>query len=121
MYQHHVTGNYGEQLAQTYLAEHGFTILGCNVQSRWAEIDIIAKQGEVIYFFEVKTRRTLRYGHPYAAVSRRKLIKIRNLAWLYVQRQHLSYRALSLGVVGVILQPEKVPVISHISYIDLLL
>lgn len=120
-YSHHVTGQTGEVMAAAYLRQQGYEVIATNVASRWAEIDIIAKRAAVYYFFEVKTRRSERYGHPFAAVSRAKLRKIRNLAWLYVQRHHCTYRSLQLGVVGIVLQPGKAPRIDCVNAIDLLL
>lgn len=102
MYQRHITGSTGEALAAKYLVEQGYTIVEKNFSTRWAEIDIIAKKAETIYFFEVKTRRTLKYGHPYAAVSPRKIYKIQQTGLVYLQRHHLSYQALAVGVVGII-------------------
>lgn len=102
MYTKHVTGHHGERLAAKYLVDHGYTVIKANFSTRWAEIDIIARKENTIYFFEVKTRRTLKYGHPYAAVSHRKIYKIQQTGLVYLQRHKLLYQALAVGVVGVI-------------------
>ena len=121
MYERHVTGQSGEQLAAEYLRQRGYTIIEVNFASRWAEIDIIAERNQVLYFFEVKTRRGLQYGHPFHAISRAKLRKLRNLAYLFIQRQTISYTGFRLGAIGIILQFGVAPKIDCVTNIDLFL
>jgi len=49
-------GNLGEKVAAEYLRRHGFKILDKNVVRKTGEIDIIARNGEVLHFIEVKAR-----------------------------------------------------------------
>ena len=51
-------GRLGEDLAAQYLAEQGFAILARNVRTPYGEIDLLAQQGDLVVFVEVKTRRT---------------------------------------------------------------
>ncbi len=101
------TGFKGEKLAAQYLIGHGYRVVQQNFTTRWAEIDIIASKANTIYFFEVKTRRSLRYGHPFTAVSPRKIYKIQHAALVFLQRYKLSYQALAVGVIGV-LGPDRI-------------
>ncbi|MBI2415902.1 MAG: YraN family protein [Candidatus Kerfeldbacteria bacterium] len=103
MYQQHMTGSVGETIAADYLLGKGFTVVARNWRLRTAEIDIIAQRDDVVYFFEVKTRRSLQYGHPYEAISARKLFKIKQAGVVYVARRQLRYRALAVGVIGIVL------------------
>lgn len=48
-------GNLGEKIAETYLARHGFSVVGRNVARKTGEIDIIAQKDDVLSFVEVKT------------------------------------------------------------------
>ncbi|MCR5605516.1 MAG: YraN family protein [Treponema sp.] len=48
-------GNAGEDKAVDYLKANGYKIVARNWQKRGGEIDIIAEQGEVLVFVEVKT------------------------------------------------------------------
>ncbi len=48
-------GAYGEEICVQYLKNKGFKILGVNYLKKWGEIDVIAKQGKVVHFVEVKT------------------------------------------------------------------
>lgn len=49
------TGQLGEAIAATYLKKQGFLIIECNYRKPWAEIDIICRKEDVVYFVEVKT------------------------------------------------------------------
>ncbi len=102
MYERHLTGKRGEDQAVEYLSQQGYTILERNWFRRIGEIDIIAKKDDVIYFFEVKTRSGLRYGHPFAAVSRHRIHTIKRLGYVYVADRQLPYRALAVGVIGIV-------------------
>ena len=48
-------GAWGEGIAADWLAEHGYQIVARNVRTPYGEIDIIAQQGDVTIFVEVKT------------------------------------------------------------------
>ncbi len=50
-------GQYGEHLVATYIRNRGYEILAQNFRVRGAEIDIVARDGTMICFIEVKTRK----------------------------------------------------------------
>jgi putative endonuclease len=82
-------GRYGEQLAVERLTAAGLEILDRNWRCREGEIDIVARDGPVLAFVEVKTRSSLAYGSPAEAVDRAKSARIRQLAlrWMMAQRE----------------------------------
>ena len=47
----------GERLAAEHLVRRGFEIVERNFRTRWGELDIVAFDGRVLAFCEVKTRR----------------------------------------------------------------
>jgi putative endonuclease len=49
------TGNLGEDLACRFLMKRGFDIIERNYLKRCGEIDIIAKNGSLLHFIEVKS------------------------------------------------------------------
>jgi putative endonuclease len=49
------TGNLGEDLACRFLIKHGFDIIERNYLKKCGEIDIIAKNNDIIHFIEVKS------------------------------------------------------------------
>jgi len=51
-------GNYGERVAAAWLRAHGCKVLARNFRGpHGGEVDIIARDGRVLLFVEVKTRR----------------------------------------------------------------
>ncbi|MEZ4932671.1 MAG: YraN family protein [Saprospiraceae bacterium] len=64
MAKHLETGKKGEALAVNFLQKNGFDILETNWRFRKLEVDIIAKEKDVLVFVEVKTRSTDFFGHP---------------------------------------------------------
>lgn len=79
-----VLGRSGEDYAARFLEERGFEILARNYRCGKNEIDIIAKQGNVISFVEVKTRRTADFGHPAEAITKGKQREIAKAAEHYI-------------------------------------
>jgi putative endonuclease len=64
-------GRRGERLAAAYLQAAGCRILSRNWRANRLEIDLVMREGPVIAFVEVKTRRP-GPQHPAEAVDRRK-------------------------------------------------
>ncbi len=77
-------GNAGENFAENYLMLNKFKILKKNYRTRYGEIDIIAFKDNTIFFFEVKTRKSILYGFAKEAVNRFKKNKIVNTALRYI-------------------------------------
>ena len=86
-------GRLGEQLAAEHLIRRGFEIVDRNYRTRWGELDIVAFDGRVLTFCEVKTRRASAAGvSPLEAVRALKRSKVRKMAgrWL-VERTDRPY------------------------------
>ena len=80
------TGGWGETLTAEYLKARGCKILETNWRCRFGEIDLIAEQGGVLLFVEVKLRSNLQYGMPREFVTAGKQKKLRAAASLYLSR-----------------------------------
>ena len=65
-------GIIGEDLAMEYLISNGYKIEQINWRSKKAEIDLIAKDGNVLVFVEVKLRSTSLFGNPERSVGAKK-------------------------------------------------
>jgi ribonuclease HII len=78
------TGESGERIAAAHLARLGMQILCSRYRCREGEIDIVARQEDIIVFVEVKARRR-RFGSPAEAVDNRKRKRLLAAAqaWLY--------------------------------------
>lgn len=65
------------------MKKDGYEILEQNFRCKIGEIDIIAKQENILSFVEVKYRSTTRYGYAGEAVNYRKQNKIYKCAQVY--------------------------------------
>ncbi len=79
-------GSRGEEIAARYLQSLGYEIIARNVHiSRLGEMDIVARDGDVLAFVEVRTRVGERFGSPEESVGIRKQRKLLLLGQIYVQ------------------------------------
>ncbi|MCK2021887.1 YraN family protein [Microbacterium sp. kSW2-24] len=97
-------GRAGEERAARHLVGAGYTLLDRNWRCAQGEIDIVALQGEDLVFVEVKTRRTIDYGHPFEAIDARKKRRMWGLAhaWAVAHPLHARGRRIRLDVVGIV-------------------
>ena len=106
----------GEGLAAEHLQRRGYQILEHNYRSRFGEIDLIAKHGNQIVFVEVKTRRTLKFGVPQAAVTPAKQKQISKLALSYLQTNDLMDVPCRFDVIAIFLSSKTAPAkLKHIQ------
>ena len=98
------TGRLGESLADEHLRKKGYEILERNFSNKFGEIDIIARDKNVLVFVEVKAKKGIDFGMPEEMVGRGKLHKIRNMATIYIKGQELLCR---IDVVAVVLGPNN--------------
>ena len=107
----------GERLAAQYLKDRSYQILEHNYRLRTGEIDLIAKEGERIVFVEVKTRRTLKFGVPQAAVTPAKQKQISKIALSYLQTHNMLDVPCRFDVVAIFLSSSKStpPKLDHIQ------
>ena len=56
-------------MAARYLGQQGCRIVARNYRTRWGEIDIIARDGPVLAFVEVRRRGRRRLAHPAETVG----------------------------------------------------
>ena len=79
----------GEALAKEFLLKNGYTILALNYKTKLGEIDIIAEQGRVVVFVEVKARSSVRFGLPREAVTAQKQNKIQQIALQFLRTKRM--------------------------------
>ncbi|MGH7184192.1 MAG: YraN family protein [Nitrospiraceae bacterium] len=92
-------GQEGESAAEQYLRQKGYRIVGRNLRSSVGELDLVAEDGQVLVFVEVKARRTGAFGGAIHAVHQRKQEKLIQLAALYLARHHIKGRQCRFDVV----------------------
>ena len=96
----------GESLAVEHLKARGCEILARNYRALRGEIDIIVQDGEYTVFVEVKTRRSLKFGLPQAAVTLQKQRQISKVAVAYLQTQNLLDAPCRFDVIAIHLSPQ---------------
>ncbi len=111
------TGRWGEQQAEKHLKGKGYRILGRRVRIAGRdEIDLVARDRDVLVFVEVKTRASERYGRPIAAVDRRKRQVTSRAAMRYIgklKNPDVIFRFDVVEVIGAPGSPE--PLIRHVE------
>ncbi len=85
-------GDFGEEMACSFLENQGITVLKRNFHARCGEIDIIAKDDDTIVFAEVKTRLSKNYGTPSEFVDYKKQEKIIQTALYYLGNDDTDMR-----------------------------
>ncbi len=107
------TGNKGEDIACEFLSKLGYQIIERNYQYGHGEIDIIAKDGEILVFVEVKYRKSLEYGSPETAITKSKQKQIRKVAEAYLYQNEIKDTSCRIDVVAIIQFPGQKPEINH--------
>ncbi len=109
-------GATGEAAAAAWLETRGYRVLARNVRSRAGEIDLVARQADLVVFVEVKSRTGEAFGHPSEAIVGRKQRRIARLADAFLQAHRLhrcavrfDAMAVRLGRDGEVLEIEHIP------------
>lgn len=104
----HGTGDYkqklgqrGEEIAISYLRQQGYTILARNWRCPVGELDIVAREGEMLAFVEVRTRRGSRFGTPEESITLPKQAKLIEVAQTYLQEAGLQDVAWRIDVIAI--------------------
>ncbi len=107
-------GKRGEDLACSYLKRHGLKIIQRNYRQKSGEIDIVCRDQSYIVFVEVKTRKSLRYGLPYEAVTQKKQAQISRVALDYLTRHKCLNHAVRFDVVSIVVTGDGNADIEHL-------
>ena len=112
-----VLGRAGEARAAAYLRERGYRILDQNWRCRDGEIDLVAAHGGQLVFVEVKTRRGVGFGHPFDAITARKLARLQRLAvaWVVAHPEDAHGRAVRVDALAVLGPDPTTAEIEHIA------
>jgi putative endonuclease len=96
-----ILGRSGEELAAGFLEKHGYRIVERNWRGTRGELDIIAESDDTTVFVEVKTRSGSRFGHPFEALTPKKIGALRRLVGEWCA-SHDVRRGIRLDVIAVI-------------------
>ena len=82
---HLVKGERGERAAARHLRQCGYKILTRRFRGAHGEIDLVARDREVLVFVEVKTRGSDRFGAAASAVDHEKRVHLISCASEYLR------------------------------------
>jgi len=94
-------GRFGEDLAREQLKDCGYRILTTNYRCPFGEIDVIARDGDVLVFVETKTRKNKSLGLVKETVNIRKQRQISKVALAYMKSHNLWGSKARFDVVAV--------------------
>jgi putative endonuclease len=119
MHAKNVIGREGEDLAVQHLEEAGFVVLERNWRCELGEIDIVARDGDVLVVCEVKTRSGLGFGTPLEGVTWEKAARLRRLAGRWLATHPGSWGGpVRIDVVGVLRRDPDPAAIEHVRGVD---
>ncbi len=107
-------GRLGEDKAAYYLQRQGWKIIDRNWHCCFGEIDIIARKGQELGFFEVKWRTSEAYGGALYSITDSKKKKLSKSIESYLQQHPTS---LAIRVDALLLQGHDSLSIHHIPHI----
>ena len=121
---HILVGSLGEDIAERFLKEKGFTTLGKNYREKWGEIDIIAQKGRILHFVEVKTvsreKGQFEEYNPFDNIHKDKIKRIFRTVQSYIVKNKLSEKEWQIDAIAVFLnQREKRAKVEYIENIVL--
>jgi putative endonuclease len=107
-------GARGEALAALHLVDNGMELIDRNWRCRHGELDIVARDGDVTVFVEVKTRSGIGFGTPAESVTYTKQQRIRRLALAWLDERGGPWVRIRFDVVAIVMTDEGDPAVSHL-------
>jgi putative endonuclease len=103
-------GKQGENAAYAHLVNQGFEIVARNWRCGYGETDIIAREGKVLVFVEVRTRKdVLGSGEAYKTpVSAKKKERLLKLSRIFAKNYQSDYEEVRFDVIAIkVYQPDR--------------
>jgi putative endonuclease len=91
----------GEDLACRFLRANGLAIVERNFRCRSGEVDIVAREGGITVFVEVKDRSSASHGAGYEAVTFGKRRRLIRAARLFAASRGISEGGLRFDVISI--------------------
>jgi putative endonuclease len=108
------TGAAAEAAAAAFLERAGLRVVERNVRFSHGEIDLVCRDGDVLVFVEVKSRRAHWDDGPAAAVSGLKQWRLTRLARHYLKWRRLGEPRCRFDVVAVTTDGADAPTVRHL-------
>jgi putative endonuclease len=94
-------GAVAEARAVALLLAHGYDIVERNYRCEIGELDIVAADGDVMVFVEVRSRANIEHGHAIESVNRKKQQKVSRVAEVYLAHKQPTYEEFRFDVVAI--------------------
>jgi len=94
-------GQGGETRATALLTREGYTIVERNYRCSLGELDIVARDGDVLAFVEVRSRADSEHGHAAEAVDTRKQAQVARVAMHYIGLRNPRFDESRFDVVAI--------------------
>jgi putative endonuclease len=78
------TGDVFEERARAHLEHAGLLLLAHNYTTRFGELDLVMRDGQVLVFVEVRYRRNTRFGGAATSVTATKQARLVHAAGLFL-------------------------------------
>lgn len=95
------TGADNEDLAETYLRGRGYRIVERNFKTKIGELDVIARDGAVLCFVEVRSRTSALFGDAIETVDHIKRTRVSRMAQLYIAWRQPVFDTARFDVLGI--------------------
>ncbi|MEJ7604097.1 MAG: YraN family protein [Kofleriaceae bacterium] len=94
-------GNKAETIAADLLAAEGYQVIERNFAAELGELDIIARDGDVLVFVEVRSRADGEHGDAVEMVGRGKQRRVARGAERYLAARRPDYDQARFDVIGI--------------------
>jgi putative endonuclease len=81
-------GRAAESGAERFLEQRGLRVVDRNFRRRFGEIDLVARQGDVLVFVEVRKRSHRGFADGAESIDQRKRQRLVRTAEAYLQQRH---------------------------------
>jgi len=99
-------GAAGEAAAAAWYERRGYTVIDRNWRCADGELDVVCANVDTLVVVEVKTRRSVRFGHPVEAITPAKLARLRRLTARYVREHDFHAEYVRIDVAAVLAQAD---------------
>lgn len=103
------TGKLAESVAEEFLIRHRLQIVDKNFHSRFGEIDLIAKDKQILIFVEVRYRKNESIMHVIETIDTNKIKKLIATSEYFISKspkyRNLQCRYDFIGILGNLDQP----------------
>jgi putative endonuclease len=113
MSRHLELGEAGERMAEEFLVRRGLRIVDRRVRFYRGELDLVARDGDVWVFIEVKTRSGTRMGYAAEAMTPTKLKRMRTAVETYVRTRGLEGKPVRCDLFTIDFAYDDVPQLAH--------